>query len=113
MTEKFFIDFAFLVENDLQLTKTKFVFTRRKIPKTLGAYYPDTDTVQIDLSCLSMTGSDNFRVVVAHELRHRWQYKHGWVFNCKLPYKERKHEIDAREYAFEFLRNHLKEKLYI
>lgn len=43
----------------------------------------------------SMIGEPDFRDVVCHEMRHKWQTENGFDFRYDLPYRERPQEIDA------------------
>lgn len=43
--------------------------------------------------------------IVAHELRHVWQYTQGWDSEWDKPYMERKIEIDAYAYGAYFREN--------
>jgi len=80
-------------------------FTSRRVYGSIDAYGNRKYTLYLNLKHCSQSKGVLLETL-AHELRHIWQLeKKPGLFNDKLPYKIRPHEIDANDFAAMVLNN--------
>ena len=73
-------------------------------PDDMGYVYGEATIIDgiYDISIKSSLTVKQVINVVAHELRHIWQFTRGWDMDNTLPYFERPQEIDAHNYNVDF-----------